>query len=103
MFGCQDPNWLFAVMEDGTTGYVPSNYISKNGDLDSQLAEKTLAALQKNAHNHNEMEKKAVRYVLCYMLNLTYVFKLCLIIVKRKGMTGWPLLLDKFEYSFKFI
>ncbi|OQR71902.1 NCK-interacting protein with SH3 domain-like [Tropilaelaps mercedesae] len=57
----KDPNWLFAVTDDGTTGYVPSNYILKTGELDSQLAEKTLAALQKSAHNHSELEKKAVR------------------------------------------
>lgn len=57
----KDPNWLYAITDSGVTGYVPSNYISKSAELDTQLAEKTLAALQKSAENHDEMQKKAVR------------------------------------------
>ncbi|XP_028967957.1 NCK-interacting protein with SH3 domain [Galendromus occidentalis] len=57
----RDPNWLYAITADGLTGFVPSNYVFKSTELDTQLADRTLSALQKTSETHNEFQKKAVR------------------------------------------
>ena len=59
----KDPNWLYAITDEGLTGFVPSNYVFKSTELDTQLADKTLSALQKTSDTHNEFQKKAVRLV----------------------------------------